>query len=86
MIGGKGILDKVEPKNTILMQFTGLLDKNGKEIFEGDIFKNGSLVRAITVDEQHGYRFHFGLDRLTRGDADYGEVIGNIYENPELLK
>ena len=57
----------------ILMQFTGLLDKNGKEIYEGDITNVG------IVEWDHG-QF---TERLYAPDDI--EVIGNIYSNPELL-
>jgi hypothetical protein len=73
--------------NKILMQFTGLCDKNGKDIYEGDILKDGTDMQfPIAVDATHGYRFMFGLDTLVAYNAISGSVIGNIYENPELLK
>ena len=77
-----------------LMQFTGLKDKNGKEIYEGDIVKgygyevrNGKQIRperifAINDFIKDAYR----LLCITEGTGETIEVIGNIYENPELLK
>jgi len=68
-----------------VMQFTGLKDKNGKEIWEGDILRSHGLTFPIHVDCFHGYRFIWGQDQICLAFAQTGEVIGNIYENPELL-
>ena len=72
--------------NAVLMQYTGLKDKNGKEIYEGDIIQTPmGWVASVFYDNNN---VCFCLDT----DDDYNpcigryEVIGNIYENPELLK
>lgn len=71
-----------------LMQYTGLKDKNGKEIYEADILRNsnGTLSRVSYLD----YRFTTTINEEEEGrellNHKTREVIGNIYENPELLK
>lgn len=83
-------------KRFIWMQFTGLKDKNGKEIYEGDIMKHPIEKRWFPwVIEFHGASFclvNIGIDGykhepmyLTEDRISEREVIGNIYENPELL-
>ena len=76
----------------ILTQFTGLLDKNGKKIFEGDILKEPAYGRRYDYDpiiiEYKDYR---GEENTVCGlvlpeEPEECEIIGNIFENPELLK
>ena len=82
-----------------LMQFTGLKDKNGKEIYEGDIVRrratedgNGYEKGDITVEGvvcyvAPAFILHRGISFRIRTDMpDDLEVIGNIHENPKLLK
>lgn len=80
------------PPNAILMEWTGLLDKNGKEIYEGDIIKRVYSKDEFVLDTVssemewncgccdgiYGWEF-------TNNSSEEIEVIGNIYENPELL-
>jgi len=76
-----------EEKNFVLMQYTGLKDKNGKEIYEGDILTPGGPIRLVVEwladDAMFGFRNSTFL--LGRTSEMY-EIIGNIFENPELLK
>lgn len=76
-----------------LIQYTGLKDKNEKEIYEGDILSNGNNEKPYKVIFENGsYRAEFEGDfdeysfDLIDIVAQGCEVVGNIYENPELLK
>ena len=80
-------------KDFNLMQYTGLEDKNGKEIYEGDIlfesfgeryykviFENGSFRAEFEgYFEEHSFELIYVV-------AQGCEIVGNIYENPELIK
>lgn len=78
-------------KNLVLMQFTGLKDKNGKEIFEGDIMGYGNAKCEIGWDSNLAkftiIRWIYGAgSRQIKFISKKFEIIGNIYSNPELLK
>lgn len=83
--------------NPVLMQFTGLKDKNNVQIFEGDvvncvsemdsanmvvIFEDGEF-RMVLCEEFRDYQTGCGFYAIRCFDK---EVIGNIYENPDLMK
>lgn len=84
-IGCRGMIicdERHETQNIVLMQYTGLHDKNGKEIYESDIvkinYRNDPVVMSWREREAQWSLAGFFPEHL--------EVIGNIYENPELLK
>lgn len=75
-----------------IMQFTGLLDKNGREIYEGDIvsffYKEEETRYEIVFIENTGRYELLPKNGIPQPlpDMDRSEVIGNIYEHPELLE
>ena len=77
-----------------LMQSTGLKDKNGKEVFVGDIIKcTRGCPHEVYLEKEYGGTFVGGmpaiyLKGIREGYAWTGaeEILGNIYENPELLE
>ena len=90
--------DERNGEDVILMQSTGLKDKNDKEIFEGDILacKTDDEVINLNIfwDEEHAlfmfeskkYNEQEPLAELVENNTYPFEIIGNIYENPELLE
>jgi len=80
--------------NIILMQSTGLKDKNGKEVFVGDIIKcTRGCPHEVYLEKEYGGKYIGGmpavyLKGLLEGYAWTGaeKILGNIYENPELLE
>ncbi|HEU7697084.1 TPA: hypothetical protein VWD15_000671 [Streptococcus pneumoniae] len=89
-----GNVAKEDMKEYELMQSTGLKDKNGKEVFVGDIIKcTRGCPHEVYLEKEYGGTYIGGmpaiyLKGIREGYAwtEHEEIIGNIYENPELLE
>jgi len=69
----------------ILMQYTGLKDKNGKEIYEGDKNQDGGIVIWVQDDASFCWEYPNKDIMPMEYESDWCEIIGNIYENQNLI-
>lgn len=91
---GDGITFKRDADEVELMQSTGLFDKNGKEVFVGDIIKcTRGCLHEVYIEKEYGGTYCGGmpavyLKGLREGYAwtEHEEIIGNIHENRDLLE
>ena len=95
-----GNVVKEDLKNYVLMQSTGLTDKNGKEIFEGDILsietdeENVKVKLEVSWDSKHAlfvfdskkYNAKEALGELFEDNPYPFKIIGNVWEDPELVE
>ena len=91
--------EKADMRHHVILQFTGLKDCNGVEIYEGDIlstdlsrpyliveFRNGAFMYQCHDGGRNYFDFMEPANEGLKSNTKYHEVIGNIYENPELLE
>ena len=91
-IRNDGLISSSDSDKCILMQYTGLQDKNAVDIYEGDVVQTVTWVKSVIVYMEALCKF-VGTDNYEDNgcylfemyEPDNIEVIGNIYENPELL-
>lgn len=84
----------IEVDPSTVCQYTGLKDKNGKRIFEGDIIKRfwlgSEIIYCVRYDGENAHFIGKALNKsgfsTFDGDGKMFEVIGNVHDNPELLK
>lgn len=90
-ISGWGKFGKIVKPETV-GQYTGFIDRSGQKIFEGDIMKHeidDAVWLSVVVWHDGAFCTQEGEhipERFEGFDAEYGLVIGNIYDNPELLQ
>ena len=90
---GNSVAPEVRQEAFIIEQYTGLKDKNGKEIYEGDIVKMPDWQVKPKYEKVRFAKLSCGFEPFVCGcfeciapDGEEVEVIGNIHENPELLE
>lgn len=89
-LDGTDTLDIFDDDAFVMMQFTGLKDKNGKNIYDGDIVQKKNfdcIFRVVWIKQSTGFFIDCGKQRmpLSKLCEPLIEIIGNIYETPDLL-
>ena len=88
---GDDVLEQYRRFTGIISEYTGLKDKSGKDIYEGDILNFNNQTDGKVIFNRSRWEFVFGNEKssylsFSHYDSKSFEVIGNIFENPELLK
>jgi uncharacterized phage protein (TIGR01671 family) len=82
--GDSTILSEIYPRDKFIpLQYTGLKDRNGKEIYEGDIVR--ITIAGFGIEKDIAIKWEDGKYTEPMFEDYHREVIGNIYEDPELL-
>ena len=85
-LGTEGYYPQVDPET--VGQYTTRNDKNGKEIFDGDIVRDeyGNVGKVFWEDAMLSWRINYNMGNVWLANEPQLEIIGNVYDNPGLLE